>query len=175
MNRLFFILSAIGILTCITINALALSGIHVFEGNSFMFILFLGAGIVFVPAIKELQKSSIPNQKLRGISGLRENQQKTKKLMKGIWSPFPLVLKVLFLLVVIYGFVNFFTMIFLLQEGQAEFENGKYFIENHGKYVRDITKPEYYQNKAYQSSLFTGHIAIFYSLSMMTHYSTVKK
>ena len=171
MNRLF-ILSAIGIIASIALNILALSGIYLPNGIGFMFILFFGVVIVFLPAVLKLQKLSKKTQKERpkGIKSLLDHQKKTKELMLSFWRPLPLGLKILLALIVTYGFANFFAMLFLLGEGQAEFENGKYFIENHGRFVRDITQTEYYNNKGFQTSLFTGHIAIFYCVSMMFHY-----
>lgn len=176
MNRIFFILSICGILTCISVNVLSVTGVYVPEGMGFMFLLILGMAIVFVPAVLKLQKLSKQNQKERpkGIKGMREQQQKTKSHMLSFWRPLPLGLKILVVLIAVYGFTNFFSMMYFLGDEQAAMENGQYVMESKGKIIRDITKEEYYQNKAYQASLFTGHIAIFYSFGMIFHFPRKK-
>jgi hypothetical protein len=172
MNRFFFTVSILGIIACVTINVLALSGIYVSRSMGFMLFLMLGAGIVFVPAVLKLKKLSKANQQERpkGLKGFRKHNKDTKAIMLSFWKPYPTGLKSLVIVIAVYGFVNFFSMGYLLGEGNAKLENGIYIMQDHGKFVRDITEAEYLQNLAYQSSLFTGHIAIFYAISMLFHY-----
>ena len=148
------------------------SGIYVPAGMGFMFLLILGMAIVFIPAVLKLQKLSKQDAKGRpkGVKGMWEHQQNTKAHMLSFWQPIPLGLKILFILVTIYGFANFFSMMYLLGNEQAVIEGGKYFMESKGEFLREITLEEYYQNKAYQYSLFTGHTAIFYGLGMIFHF-----
>jgi hypothetical protein len=169
MNRLLFILSICGIITCISINILVVSGIFVPEGIGSLFLLIVGMFIVFAPAVLNLRKlnKQNPNEKQKGI---HESQKRTKAIMRSIWQPVPTGLKVLVVLTVIYGFANFFSMMFLLGNEQAAIENGKYIMESKGKFLREISQKEYFLNKQYQASLFTGHIAIFYSVAMILHY-----
>jgi hypothetical protein len=146
-----------------------MSGIFVPEGIGFMFLLAAGMFTVFGSAVLKLQKliKQDPKEKSKGI---QERQPRTKALMLSFWQPVPLVLKVLVVLIAIYGFTNFFSMIFLLGNEQSAIENGQYIMESKGKFLREITREEYFQNKGYQASLFTGQIAIFYSIAMIFHY-----
>ncbi len=171
MSRLLFTASIIGIIACITFNTLALTGIYIPNSISFMLPITIGMFAVFIPAVFKLQKLKLndPIQPPKGIKGIIANQKKVKALMFSFWKPIPLGLKIFVVLIFVYGFINFFVMSSFLIEGQAEFENGKYFLESHGKFIREITENAYYQNKAYQTSLFTGHIAIFYSFAMLLH------
>lgn len=94
--------------------------------------------------------------------------------MLSFWYSIPKGMKIIIVLTILYGIANFITMMFLLGNEQATFENGRYIMESKGTFLREITQAEYHQNKAYQASLFTGHIAVFYSLAMMLHYPMKK-
>jgi hypothetical protein len=171
-NRIFFLASIAGILACVSINILAISGIFVPKGIGFIFLLMAGMTFVFVPAVLKLNKRKKERaiQPIKGIKGFKEQQKIAKEEMLRSWSPLPIGLKALMIIVTAYGFANFFLMIYLMGDYHAEYENGNYFLESHGKFLRNITESEYTQNKAYQSSMFTGHIAIFYSFAMMFHH-----
>jgi hypothetical protein len=90
--------------------------------------------------------------------------------MLGFWRPVPLGLKVLVVLVVAHGLVNFFLMQYLMGDEKAVIESGKYIMESKGNFLREISRAEYLQNKTYQTSLFAGHLGSFYALAMIIHH-----
>ena len=172
MNRFLFVLSICGLVACLSFNLLAVAGIYMPNGMWVIFPLVAGMVIVFTPAVLKLKKLSQKDlkPKPKGFKGIREQHVQTKQLMLSFWRPLPLGLKFLAVLVVVYGFANFFSMMFILGNDQATIENGRYFMESKGEILREITREEFYQNKACQTSLFTGHIAIFYAFAMVFHY-----
>lgn len=59
-------------------------------------------------------------------------------------------------------------MIFMAasEGGGPEFTDGKYILESHGTFIRELTKDEFVSMKANIVRGFSGHWMAFYSLAM---------
>ena len=55
----------------------------------------------------------------------------------------PLPLRVICVAVFIYAFFTFMFISFLTEGGVPAIEHGQYYLNSHGKKIRDITKNEY--------------------------------
>jgi hypothetical protein len=68
---------------------------------------------------------------------------------------------------IIYVPFNFIMGMAHLGHGGPDYSNGKYFLSNHGKYVRDLTKEEYIMYQAYEVRFFSGHWMLFTYLPLI--------
>lgn len=79
------------------------------------------------------------------------------KTIKAI--PIPFVLIGGFFL--IYASINFQLFWGSMEGGSPTFDNGSYYLHNHGTKIRDLTEYEYLRFQAYEVRGFSGHWMIF--------------
>ncbi|HEY1683198.1 MAG TPA: hypothetical protein VGG19_00420 [Tepidisphaeraceae bacterium] len=66
----------------------------------------------------------------------------------------------------VYAIINFAVFIFLVRAGSPTIEKGRYIIEDHGKFVRQISEQEYHRYQNYEARGFSGHWMFFYAAAM---------
>jgi hypothetical protein len=69
--------------------------------------------------------------------------------------------KVLSALVFVYVGISFIMGMVLLRDGQPERHGRQFWLQDHGRYVRDITESEFYMYEARGVRFFTGHYLAF--------------
>ncbi len=62
---------------------------------------------------------------------------------------------------VVYAAVNFVVFLKLMHGGSPEEADGQYYLQDHGRVVRQLTKTEYRQFLAYEVRGFSGHLMVF--------------
>lgn len=65
----------------------------------------------------------------------------------------------------IYTIINFYLFMMASGGGGPHFEDGKYILQNHGNFIRELTKAEYIKLKANELRGFSGHWLLFYSFA----------
>lgn len=65
----------------------------------------------------------------------------------------------------IYGLVNFAAVYLLSGGGVARFENGRYFLQDHGKFT-ELSRQEYHAYKSYEAKLVTSYFMFFYLIAI---------
>jgi hypothetical protein len=62
----------------------------------------------------------------------------------------------------VYAFINFFILFFFLSlRGMPQHRDGKYFLQDHGKVVREVDEKEFHKRQAYVVRGFSGHWMLF--------------
>jgi hypothetical protein len=74
----------------------------------------------------------------------------------------------------IYAFINFFLFMVLMSDGSPHEKDGRYFLQNHGHTIREITESEFHRYQAYIVRGFSGHWMIF-SMAAMTMLMGVRR
>ena len=69
----------------------------------------------------------------------------------------PTPVLILGIILLIYVPINFILFIDRMWEGSPNEDNGIYYLSDHGRYVRELTKEEYFQYQAYEVRGFSGH------------------
>jgi hypothetical protein len=65
-----------------------------------------------------------------------------------------------------YAFINFGIFVALKGGGSPTQRDGKYFLTEHGRVIREISAPEYARHQAYVVRGFSGHWMLFSSAAM---------
>lgn len=73
----------------------------------------------------------------------------------------PLPVLILGITLLFYTIVNFVIFMGLVGGGSPAEDNGRYYLSNHGNYIRELTEDEYHQYQAYEVRGFSGHWLIF--------------
>ena len=97
----------------------------------------------------------------REINNSEKEMFETKKniLLRGI----PYWLKVLIISSFFFTFINFGVFL-IIQDGTPIIENGEYILQNHGNFIKTLTKTEYFEYKFNEIRGFLGHWNFFYGL-----------
>jgi hypothetical protein len=62
---------------------------------------------------------------------------------------------------IVYVIINFLVFMVLVKDGSPKEENGKFYLVDHGRVTRQITKQEHQQYEAYVVRGFSGHWILF--------------
>lgn len=91
------------------------------------------------------------------------SSQSWKEIYHNVPSWVPAVLVAL----MAYTFFNFFFTLWHLNENHTpEIRNGRYVLHDHGQVVRELTKAQYWQHKAWQLRGFSMHPIMFLAVSL---------
>lgn len=72
----------------------------------------------------------------------------------------------------IYAIINFALFMPLMEGGSPSVKNGNYYLQSHGRKIRDLTKDEYLRFQSYELRGFSGHW-MFFSIVPMTYFLMV--
>ncbi|WP_146056821.1 hypothetical protein [Chromobacterium alticapitis] len=64
-----------------------------------------------------------------------------------------------------YAILNFILFFVSMQQGSPAIWDGKYVLQSHGHFVRELSGAEYAQDRANELRGFSGHWLVFYSVS----------
>jgi hypothetical protein len=79
----------------------------------------------------------------------------------------PLWLRILTGVFFAYALVNFAIFMVLNEGGGPHERDGKYFLQSHGRVLRELTKEEYHRQQAYVVRGFSGHWMLFACAALM--------
>ena len=139
MKQKLYNLSLIGWLLTTSIILLSLFKINLVEKFPFLFILFAGVFIVFIPCVfyaknnERIMEYEYYNNTLFGSGNV--------PLITFFENAPNWILAIICLSFI--SAIIFFTQSFRTETGTAEIINSKYFLTNHGRVIREITENEY--------------------------------
>jgi len=145
MKTALGLLALLGLLLSLTAHLAALIGIDVLEFVPFVWVLHVGIFVVFVPfvLIRGREPGSLRNAPLTA----QEFPRWVVKLGAALF---------------IYTFVNFLLFVIATEGGSPEIRGGKFVLQDHGKFIRELTAQEYSRSQANIVRGFSGHWMLFY-------------
>lgn len=114
-----------------------------------------------VISLVRYQKRSLPKPTGSIFAKWRSAAAQSRAFQSQLLSAIPLYLIILCIGAFIYAAVNFALFIELMKDGGPAVQDGKYYLRNHGKISREITRAEYKRYCAYEVRGFSGHWMIF--------------
>ena len=135
--------------------------IHVPTGmvgpQHFAMMAVFAAMIFSVAALHKRQ----PKKTVKGLfANWRAANQQKKEFESKLIAPVPFPLRVACAAAFLYAFINFFVS-GVHMAGNPSVKNGNYFLESHGKKVRDITEEEYHRYQAFEVRFISGEWILF--------------
>ena len=149
MNRLLAFLSLIGFTLSLLVHISALLGIDAAAKIPHHGYLHLGLFVVFIPFVFLSRKAFGPTP----------NQEK-------VFEHFPRWVIALGYVIFAYTIINFLIFMFASEWGGPAMRDGKFFLESHGRVLREITASEYQNFRANIARGFSGHWILFYYIPL---------
>lgn len=169
MKKILFIFAFVGWTLGTFVHILTFFDIDASAQTPFVWLLFVGIFVVWLPTILELKK----NEAFKSFGKTSINNQinpfETLKITKSIFQSTPKWLKILALSGWIYTILNsvlFFTSI----QGTPDFKDGQYFLHNHGNLIRIITEKEYTHLKVLTFREISCSLIFFYGIALAILY-----
>jgi hypothetical protein len=147
MDYLLAILAGLGFVFSLVVHVAAWCGRDVSTQVPPMWLLHLGIFVVFIPMVLSSQKRL----------GSRMSIARLRTVFPGWVVTLGLVLSV-------YVVLNFLFFMLSTREGSPGLQHGKFILQSHGHFIRELTSAEYTALKANVVRGFSGHWLIFYYL-----------
>jgi len=150
MNSLLALLACLGFVLSLAVHVAALFGFNASTQIPHLWLLHLGIFVVFIPMVLTSQKrlgSKVSFAKLRAV--------------------FPAWVVTFGLVLAVYVALNFLFTMISLREGGPGMQNGKFVLQSHGRFIRELTATEYTALKANEVRGFSGHWLIFYYIPLV--------
>ncbi len=164
MNKnILFYIAACGWIIGLTAHLLSVADIDVTSRVPFIWVLHVGIFVVWLPVVLKL-KDDKELKEYKNTSFV--NRLNPFSFYKIIFKNAPSWMSVLAIICFYYAIVNF--ILFILDAdalGGANIRDGKYVLENRGKFIRNITEEEYHHAKAAMLRGFSGHWLVFYGFA----------
>ena len=101
------------------------------------------------------------------LERIRSSNEASRQFFRQLVQSCPLWARIASVALFLYVSVNFSLFIKVMQEGNPEQRSGRYYINNHGELVRELTEVEYRSLQAHQVRGFSGHWMIFSFLPLV--------
>ncbi|WP_448362705.1 hypothetical protein [Flavobacterium sp.] len=164
MKQKLYILSLIGWSITASIVLLTLFKINLVEIFPFLFILFIGVFVVFIPSVLYAKNNEkIMEYKYDNNTLLSSNSVPLIPFFENTPNWILGILGLSFLTAIICFSKS------LNLEGTAEIINGKFFLTNRGTLIREIAKSEYENIKLQNIRGFFGMAMLFYSIPILVY------
>ena len=147
MNRLIGLAALAGFVLSLVVHVSALLGFDVSAKVPYVWSLHVGIFFVFVPLVFSSRKAF----------GARPSLSEIRKA-------FPAWVVALGTLILAYAALNFFLFMLATDGGSPSIKDGKFILQSHGKFIRDLSASEYAAFKANEVRGFSGHWLVFYFL-----------
>lgn len=147
--RIFIFLAFLGLVVSLAAHISTYLGVDPEQSLPYIWLLHIGIFVVWLPALAV--QGTLP----RGADGKFKPFAYAPKWMRWLTSA-----------AFAYALINFAVFIFLVHTGSPSYEGGRYILQNHGKFVRQISEQEYHQYRAYEVRGFSGHWMLFYAAAM---------
>jgi hypothetical protein len=118
---------------------------------------FASMVVVYVRSMRRAQAKSHDGM----YSRWKESQRAASEIHADMARVTPSWLRLLLGASFAYALVNFALFLRLSEGGNAQAEDGKYVLSNHGKTIRPLTSDEYHRMRAYEVRGFSGHWMLF--------------
>lgn len=137
--------------------------------------LHFGAMAVFAAMVISLRRRQERQQSVRrsgkGVfaywwESRLANELETAGLLKAIPGPILLACIAFF----IYTGINFALMQINLEGGSPQAEKGRYYLKNHGRMIRELTREEFDRFQAYELREVSGHWILFSAFPALYFY-----
>jgi hypothetical protein len=92
---------------------------------------------------------------------LRESQNRDRKMRAAVFSSVPRYLIVACIAIFVYAMINLALFATKISDGSPVEKNGKFFLEQHGKQIREIDQAEFRRLEALEVRGFSGHWMLF--------------
>jgi hypothetical protein len=138
-----------GFIISLTVHALTYVGIDTATYFPPIWALHLGIFVVFVPFVITVQ----PIQRANSRNPIR-----------AVFANVPLWAKVILGMIFVYAIINFMLFMGLSEGGSPSIENGRFILQSHGTFIRELTESEYNWQLAYITRGFSGHWLLFYAV-----------
>jgi len=145
MNRFLALLAFAGFVAAAAVHGAALAGVNVSERIPLVWLLHVGVFVVFIPFILSSRK----------VVGAKPSLSDVRALIPG-WVFLAGVA------VFVYAIVNFAVFLVSTQGGSPSIEAGRYVVQNHGHFIREISRAEYAALRTNEIRGFSGHWLVFY-------------
>ena len=148
MHRLLAVVALLGFCLSLLVHIAALLGTDPSDRFPLIWLLHVGIFVVFIPLVFSSRKrfGSKPT-----FADLRAN--------------FPAWAVALGVAVFVYVGGNFLLFILSTQGGSPSMQAGKFILQSHGHFIREITSAEYTSFKANEVRGFSGHWLAFYYIA----------
>jgi hypothetical protein len=107
------------------------------------------------------QRKNIKNEKMSLMYRYINQYVEGFEFIKRIFRTVPRPALIIGIILAIYIPINFILFIGRSLEGSPHEDDGRYYLSDHGTYVRELTEEEYIQYQAYEVRGFSGHWMIF--------------
>lgn len=141
------LIALVGFMISLLVHLLTYVGINAASFFPPIWLLHIGIFVVFIPFV--LSTQSIQREHQRNALGV---------ILKDV----PLWAKLVLGFVFAYAMINFMLFIGLSEGGSPAIENGRYILQSHGTFIRELTESEYNWQQAYITRGFSGHWLLFY-------------
>lgn len=84
-------------------------------------------------------------------------------------------MRVVFIVLTVYTAMNFALCFILLEEGSPDIWDGRYVLQNHGEFIKEVSQEAYQRFVSYEIRLFSGHWIVFYFYPIMGYCSYLSK
>ena len=95
------------------------------------------------------------------INGIRSSASKSFGRLIIILRTVPVPLIIFGVVLFVYAFVNFMTFMSLMEGGSPVVINEAYYLNDHGRMIRELSPNEYHTFEKYEVRGFSGHWMIF--------------
>lgn len=117
--------------------------------------------------------SLVAQQEKNGaFANWRTVNQRSREFQSKLLGLAPRPLRIACGVVATYALINFVLFMALMEGGSPSTKDGKYYLHNHGRMIRELTKGEYQRFRAYEVRGFSGHWMMF-SIVPMTYFLAV--
>ena len=137
--------------------------------------IHLAALAVFAAMVFSLveQQKRQPKKPATGLfAGWRAAIEQNREFQSKLLGFVPISLRVACGIAFVYALVNLPLSLSFMEGGSPSAKNGHYYLQSHGRKIRDLTKEEYRRFRAYEVRAFTGHW-MFFSIIPMTYFLKV--
>ena len=148
MTQLLGLTALVGFCLSIVVHVSALFGVDVLAKAPYVWLLHLGIFVVFIPLVFSSRKVFGANPSLSTIR-----------------SAFPAWVVVLGVGIFAYAALNFLLFALATDGGSPSMQNGRFILQSHGRFVRELSSTEYTAFRANEVRGFSGHWLAFYFIS----------
>lgn len=148
MNHLVAVTALVGFIVSLVVHVSAILGVDASARIPFVWLLHLGVFVVCIPLVLSIQKVFGPRPTIAQVR-----------------AAFPGWVVALGVAVLAYVVVNFLLFVVAADAGSPSIRDGKFVLEDHGRFVRELTSIEYTAFKAKEVRGVSGHWLYFYYMA----------
>jgi len=153
MNKFLFYFAVTGWILGLLVHLLSLMDFDVTQQLPYIWLFGIGIFVAWIPAVIKLKH----NKKLEAL----KNASLIKRMnpffsLKLVFENTPTWLTIIAIGGFFYACINFILFIQVMP-GQAEINNGHYYLQSHGHIIKTLTEQEYHHYQALALRGFSGH------------------